>query len=67
MKTKYNLQLRILTATLTGALALGTGSGCDQEGPMERSGERLDEAVEHLQDEAERATDKLEDEFDQRS
>ena len=34
---------------------------CEREGPAERAGERIDEAVEKAGDELEKASDKIED------
>ncbi len=38
-------------------LVLGSLAGCPNQGPAERAGENVDEAVEELKDEADDATD----------
>jgi ElaB/YqjD/DUF883 family membrane-anchored ribosome-binding protein len=45
-------------------LALGIAS-CEQEGPMEKSGENLDQAVEQAQDQAEKAVEETGDKLEQ--
>jgi hypothetical protein len=57
---------------LAGALVLGLGAACDREGPVERLGEKVDDATrnnrsgaegaaEKARDKAEDATDKVKD------
>ena len=43
------------------ALALGTLAGCEQEGPAERAGEEVDEAVEEAGDTVEEAGEAIEE------
>ena len=51
----------ILALFLTGGWTL---TGCEQEGPAERAGERMDEAVEEAGDAVEEAADDLENATD---
>ncbi|MFP4084687.1 MAG: hypothetical protein ACLFP9_05670 [Desulfonatronovibrio sp.] len=44
---------------------LGAGYGCEQEGPAERAGEEIDEAMEETGDELEEAADEAEEATDQ--
>lgn len=45
-------------------LALAGCDGCEREGPAERAGEKVDDAVEDAGDAAEDAGDKVEDALD---
>lgn len=49
--------------TLLFSLALGVAA-CEQEGPAERAGEEIDEAVEKAGDKMEEAADKVEEATD---
>lgn len=51
-------------AMLGAALALVFTAGCESEGPAERAGEKVDDAVEDAADKAEDAADKAEDAVD---
>lgn len=57
------MKFRIFLAALVAALALGL-AGCEKEGPMERAGEKLDDATEKVKDAAEEAGDEIEDATD---
>ncbi|MFH0341716.1 MAG: hypothetical protein ACHBNF_06195 [Chromatiales bacterium] len=46
-----------LTSMILGGLILGSLAGCGNQGPAERAGENVDEAVEEMKDEADDATD----------
>ena len=56
----YKLFLAALVTTLSLGLA-----GCEKEGPMERAGEKLDEAAEEVKGAAEDAVDDIKDATDQ--
>ena len=55
---------KLFLAALIAALSLGL-AGCEKEGPMERAGEKLDEAAEEVKDAAEEAADEIKDATDQ--
>lgn len=46
------------------ALAIAGLAGCEREGPMERAGEKIDNAAEEAGDKIEDAGDKMEDAAD---
>ena len=51
---------RLITMLILGAV-LGTGlAACEQDGPAERAGEKVDEAARDVRDGAERAGEKIE-------
>lgn len=52
------------TAMLVALLALGGVAGCEKEGPAERAGKTMDDAVEDVGDKLEDAGDKAEDAVD---
>ncbi len=66
-KTKTS-PLNILKAPLL-VLLLGVGTvsltGCEQDGPLEETGEKLDRAADDLGDAADDAADELEDAADE--
>ena len=50
---------------VSGLAVLPVGmTGCEEEGPAERAGERLDEAGDDIEDAAEDAADDIEDAVD---
>lgn len=53
----------ILMATLAGVLTVSL-MGCEQQGPMEEAGERIDNSMENAGDKIENAGDKVEDKLD---
>lgn len=53
----------ILMATLAGVLTVSL-MGCEQQGPMEEAGERIDNSMENAGDKIEDAGDKVEDKLD---
>lgn len=55
---------KLLLILITGFFMIGLGGCPDQEGPAERTGEKVDEAVEHAGEEMEEAGDKIEDSVD---
>lgn len=57
------MKFRIFLAVLIAALTVGL-AGCEKEGPMERAGEKLDDATEEVKDAAEEAGDEIEDATD---
>jgi predicted small lipoprotein YifL len=51
---------RMTLSVLLSALILSVVlTGCEREGPLERTGERVDEAVENVGDSAEKAGDRM--------
>lgn len=54
---------RIRLGLLIGALAFVLG-GCEEEGPAERAGERLDQSMEDVGDRAEEMGDDTEEAFE---
>lgn len=50
----------VLVAMLGGLLGGGL-AGCEQKGPAERAGEKLDEAAKDVKEGAEKAAEKVED------
>ena len=50
----------VLWAALAGSLVLGL-AGCDNKGPAEEAGEKLDNAVESVKEAGETAADKVTD------
>jgi len=46
-----------LTSMILGGIVLGSLAGCGNQGPAERAGENVDEAVEEMKDEVDDATD----------
>ncbi|MEQ9452027.1 MAG: hypothetical protein RJQ07_10635 [Pseudomonadales bacterium] len=68
MNSTTNNALKFLkTTTLAVLLAIGTLSmaGCEQDGPMEEAGEKLDRAADDVGNAAEDAGDELEDAADE--
>ena len=55
--------MKKLILILLFSVALGV-TACEQEGPAERAGEEIDEAVEKAGDEMEEAADKVEEATD---
>lgn len=51
-------------AMLGAALAVSFSAGCEPEGPAERAGKKVDDAVEEAGDKLEDAGDKIEDAVD---
>ena len=49
---------KLTISVFAGTLLLGGLTACDREGPMERTGEKVDRSVERAGDKVERATDK---------
>ncbi len=58
---RFRLAFLLLALLLTGGWTL---AGYEQEGPAERAGERMDEAVEEAGDDLEDAADDLENATD---
>lgn len=56
----YTRIFPVLTLAALGAVF----AGCEQEGPAERAGEKIDEAVEQAGDTIEQAADKIEQKTD---
>lgn len=54
----------IWLATMAATLALGL-SGCEREGPMERAGEEVDEAVDTFKNGGESTENKADDAMDE--
>jgi predicted small lipoprotein YifL len=54
---KRENQMNKLTSIILGGLVLGSLAGCGNQGPAERAGENVDEAVEEMKDEVDDATD----------
>lgn len=52
---------KTLVSTIVMALLLGPLAACEQEGPMEKLGENIDEAVEEAGEGIEEAADKVKD------
>ena len=48
---------KLVLGTVVGILMLGGLVACDREGPMERTGEKIDETAEKAGDKVEKATD----------
>lgn len=57
--------LKQLLAISFISIALISGFACESEGPMEETGEQIDEALEETGDEVEDAGDELEEGLDQ--
>lgn len=53
-----------LLVLLIGLIFLGAFTGCQDEGPAERAGKEIDEAVEKTQEQMEEAGDKIEESVD---
>lgn len=53
----------ILMTTLAGVLTVSL-MGCEQQGPMEEAGEKIDNSIERAGDKIENAGDKVEDKLD---
>jgi len=62
IRRTINMRARqlVLVAMLGGLLGGGL-AGCEQKGPAERAGEKLDEAAKDVKEGAEKAADKVED------
>ena len=54
------MSYKLFLAALVAALTLGL-AGCEKEGPMERAGEKLDDAAEKVEEAAEDAADEIKD------
>lgn len=64
MKSKKWIVFAI-ACVLVMPIFIGTGcNGCQKEGPAEKAGEKVDEAVEESADALEEAADKMEDTVD---
>lgn len=63
MKATESILAALSSAALIGALSLAGLSGCEK-GPMEKAGEKVDDAVEEAGDAIEDAGDKIEDALD---
>ncbi len=50
----------VITALMVIALMVGP-SGCTKEGPIEKAGKKVDEAIEKAGDQIEKAGDKVQD------
>lgn len=57
------MKTRLIFAALIAILTLGL-TACEKEGPMERAGEKLDDATEQAKDAVEEAADEIEDATD---
>lgn len=62
-KIVSNKLFNILVALLL-ALSVGVLAGCEDQGPAEEAGEKIDESVEEAGDKMEEAADEVEDEVD---
>lgn len=59
-----NIEKKLLSPVLTAAFILSLAlllAACEQEGPMERAGEEIDEAVAEVDDSAEDAVEEIGD------
>lgn len=64
-RIKHNPLLRgSLVALTLGFVSMGFLTACEEQGPAEEAGERIDEAVEDTGDAAEDAAEEVEREFD---
>ncbi len=55
-----------IAGVLVMQIFIGTGcNGCQKEGPAEKAGEKVDDAVEEGADDLEEAADKMEDTVDE--
>ena len=54
-----------LRIALTLALGLATLAGCEQKGPMEKAGQKIDKAVEDTGKEMQKAGEKAADKLDE--
>lgn len=52
-----SIKRQLIIPMLAGILMLGGLTACEEEGPMERAGERIDETAENLGEKAEEATE----------
>ena len=59
------METRMLAALLTGLLALGSLACGEDEGPAERAGRQLDEAIEGLRDSGEEMLEEIGDRVDE--
>lgn len=55
----------VVGLTLSGLFAVAGLTGCDQEGPVERFGEEVDEAVDTVRDGEESVATKVDDAVDE--
>jgi len=58
-----NIELPRIAVTL--ALGLATLAGCEQKGPMEKAGQKIDKAVEDTGKEMQKAGEKAADKLDE--
>lgn len=58
-----NTSKYILMTALAGVLTVSL-MGCEQQGPMEEAGEKIDNSIENAGDKIENAGDRVEDKLD---
>ena len=56
---------RLLPIAMTTALGLAMLAGCEQKGPVEKAGQKIDKAVEDTGKEMQKAGDKAADKLDE--
>jgi hypothetical protein len=56
-KGEFMKRMRIVVALLTAVAAVTMVTGCEKEGPAEKAGKQIDQAVEKAGDQADKAAD----------